>query len=307
MPWAGTIGATPACLPGFSHPSWLTPTLLVASDDRTANGRILVIPVDPNGSFGAPTDLVAPSGAGDPVDGAFDPTVSQDRTRVAFVDGQGNGRIYTVASGVMSAPLFATSTVGTDTLSGPRWRDGQNVLFSRTSVAGDAVPALDSGGMYTPVPEAVGVPAPSSPVVPTFPAVSRPGSSVAWSASEVVNGFRVPLPVVCRFDDGPATPCSTGFTVPQVPDGGHRLVFFVVDGFGPLGIMYAVGPTITVDGTPPSAGMVSFAAPSVVSTSLRVWFYGGDALSGVASYDYVLTRSSIGRIPRATTQSGHVD
>ena len=280
---AGTSGVTTptACLPGFSHPSWLTAGVLVASDDRTSTGTIVKIPVTAGG-FGAVTPLVPPTSplSADPMAGASDPTVNEDGTRVAFVDGFGVPGMWSADCDCTFSPMFS-SYANAFVWSLPTWAATATPLWLPINPAtGEPAGSMDFQGSGFDGSEITAIPAPdtTAPVVgAVHPAYVRPGVALSIAVSDVGSpkgGVRLS----CSVDGGSETPCSSGLPTAGILAGHHTLRVVATDVSG--NISAPKDAPFTVDATVPTVATTVLPAYSLTSAATAT-FHAADALSPI--------------------------
>ena len=268
IPYAGSVGgAAPVCLAGFSHPSWLSPTVVVAADDRAATARLVTIPVSDAG-FGQPTPLAAPVTAPDPMAGASDPTVSPNGQRIAFVDGQGLPAIYDRVNDYVSHPVLANQAATSD-FATPTWITDDVTLWAAFSLAdGSPLLAVNQDGFAANGAELNGIRTPdrTPPSIGTIaPTYLKPGATVHVAVTDA-GSPKGGVAVSCSVDAAPAKSCSDGLSTTGLGAGKHVLRVVATDVSG-----NASAPADTwfsIDGTAPTAPTLGLPAYSVTSAAL---------------------------------------
>ena len=266
--YAGSVGgADPVCLAGFSHPSWLSPTVVVAADERTSTGRLVTIPVSASG-FGQPVPLTAPVTAPDPMAGAFDPTVSPNGDRIAFVDGRGLPTIYDRVNDVLSHPVLANYAPTTD-FATPTWITDEVTLWAAFSLTdGSPLLAVDQDGFAANGVELDGIRTPdrTPPVIGTIaPNYLKPGGTVRIAVTDA-GSPKGGVALSCAVDSAPAKPCSDGLSTTGLGAGRHTLRVVAIDVSGNASA--PVDAWFSIDGTAPTAPTLVLPAYSVTSSAL---------------------------------------
>lgn len=280
VPAAGAVGATPSCLTGFSHPSWLSPTVLVAADERSFTAPLVRIPVTAAG-LGAPTRFAVTGTTPDPLAGGFDPTVSPSGTKVAFVDQNGLPAIYSFACDCVQAPAIGGPAATALLWSSPRWvLDTEPMWSGFAPGTGDFVGSLDPWSTNNYQAELSGIPQrdTTAPVVGAVgPAYLKPGGTVSVAVSDV-GSPKGGVALSCSVDGGLAKPCTAGLSTVGIAAGHHTLQVIATDVSG--NVSAPKDAAFTVDGTVPT--VPSLALPSyTLTTAATATFKATDALSPV--------------------------
>jgi hypothetical protein len=297
IPYTGSVGgAAPVCLAGFSHPSWLSPTVVVAADVRTGTiqDRLVTIPMTASG-FGAPVSLTAPIPAPDPMAQGSDPTVSPDGGRIAFVDGQGRPSLYYRSGDYVGGP-WITGTSPTVEFFTPTWVTDSVTMWARDD-GGSPIGAIDQGGSGYSGAEINGI-RPHDSVAPVVGAVTpgylKPGGTVHIAVTDV-GSPKGGVALACRVDSGAEKPCTTGLITTGLPAGHHTVRVVATDVSG--NVSAPKDAAFSIDGTAPTAPVLVLpsytlgssaslrftakdASPLVYDIQTRTWPMGQTAPNG---------------------------
>jgi hypothetical protein len=283
VPAAGAVGGAPTCLTGFSHASWLSPTVLVAADDRSLTAPLVQIPVTATG-FGTPTRFAVTGSTPDPLAGAVDPTVSPGGTLVAFVDHSGLPAIYAYACDCVSVPAINGPAAGALVWAAPRWiNDNEPMWTGFDPQTGAFVGSFDPSSTQNYQAELSGIPLPdtTSPVVGgVTTAYVRPGGTVGIAVTDV-GSPKGGVQLSCSVDGGTAMPCSSGLPTTGIPAGHHTLHVVATDVSG--NVSAPKDAPFTVDGTVPTTATTALPSYSLTSAATAT-FHAADALSPIV-YD----------------------
>jgi hypothetical protein len=211
-------------LTGFSHPSWLTSTVLVASDDRTVTGPLVAVAIDTS-TTGAPRALAGTAGGSDPA-------VSPDGSHIAFLAASGAPSSYAVATAAITELTPAPSEFDAGL---PTWLSATSTGWQRGDVAtGAPLRALVlPSGSEGPGAQVAAVPVDDG-VAPVIGAVSqyvRNGGRLTVSATDPSSPHYGVI-VTCAVDGGAAVPCTSGLLVTGLASGHHSVAVTATDVFG---------------------------------------------------------------------------
>ena len=263
-------GSSPVLrLTGYSHPSWLTSTVLVASDDRTITGPLVSVAVD--GSVtGTPQVLAGTAGGSDPA-------VSPDGSHIAFLAASGAPSSYAVATGAVTelTPLSSEFDAGL-----PTWLSATSTAWQRGDVVtGAPLRALMlPSGSEGPGAQLAAVPLDdgAAPVIGAVTQYVRNGGRITVAASDPSSPHAGVL-ITCAVDGGAPVPCTNGMPVSGLAAGRHSLSVTATDVFGHAG---TAARTFVVDDVAPSAASLVLPAYTLTK-SATASFRAADAVSPV--------------------------
>lgn len=211
-------------LTGFSHPSWLSSSVLVASDDRTANGSLVKVTIA-EAVTGAPVALPGTAGG-------FDPAASPDGSAVAFVSAAGVPSTVALATGSVTEFEGAWSQEDVAT---PTWLSPVATAWARSDAVSGAplrgimLPSYSAG----PGAELAAFPVDdgTAPVIGAVSAYVRNGGTLTVAVSGT-GSPRAAFTVACAVDGAADVPCTIGLAIAGLAVGPHAVRVTASDVFG---------------------------------------------------------------------------